>query len=186
MTNNTSKQWSRATEFQRSLVMNTTRSTRFGVVASLVLFSFSSVAATQQAYAGPFKDSIGVSPHSTPSFQKTRIPLSDRVGPLNNGPKLSDVIPSGPKVPGPKPMPSPGPAPSMPGGSHHGGGRGHGFGGMAAGLMGGMVLGAIAAQASQARPAVYAEPVESECYIERRRAQDDYGNLYYRKVRVCE
>ncbi|WP_232631741.1 hypothetical protein [Methylobacterium sp. Leaf118] len=67
---------------------------------------------------------------------------------------------------------------------------------IAAGIIGGLALGGLAAAAAaQPRyvapyPAygyrrVYYAPVR-DCWIARRRARDDYGNFYYRRTRVCE
>ena len=80
-----------------------------------------------------------------------------------------------PQKPGPHPGPKPGP--KFGGGSHrHGHGHGGHWGGMAAGLVGGAVIGAMATQA-------YAP---ADCDLETRAFQDGFGNLFYRKVRVCE
>lgn len=59
---------------------------------------------------------------------------------------------------------------------HYGYGGGWGYG---AAAMGGLALGAIAASAVSANPA-------GECFIERRRVEDEEGNVYIRRVRVCE
>jgi hypothetical protein len=67
-----------------------------------------------------------------------------------------------------KPMPMPGKH------SKHWGHR-HGYGYLGAGL----ALGAIAA--ASAGP-TYAE----DCYVVRRAVTDDFGNVYIRKVHVCE
>ena len=56
---------------------------------------------------------------------------------------------------------------------HYGYGGGWGYG--AAALAGGLAIGAIAASAS-----------DGACFIERRRMVDDEGNIYVRRVRVCE
>ena len=53
---------------------------------------------------------------------------------------------------------------------------------VAAGVVGGLALGALAAGA--ARPA-YAVPAE-ECYTVRRRFVDDWGRVYFRRQTVCE
>lgn len=71
-------------------------------------------------------------------------------------------------------------------------------GAIAAGIIGGLALGGLAAAAAaQAQPRyaypypaygyrrVYYAPVR-DCWIQRRRARDDFGNVYYRRVRVCE
>ena len=49
---------------------------------------------------------------------------------------------------------------------------------VAAGVIGGLALGALAAQA--ARPAYY-----STCYVQPQRAVNRYGRVSYRNVRVC-
>ena len=66
---------------------------------------------------------------------------------------------------------------------------------IAAGLIGGLAIGGLAAAA--ARPAyypayaypVYRRPVyyraAAPCWVERRRSMDDFGNMYFRRVRVC-
>lgn len=67
---------------------------------------------------------------------------------------------------------------------HHGGA-------VAAGVIGGLALGALAASA--ARPG-YAAPVHGaygpvygpECYTVRRRVVDGWGNVYLRRVRYCD
>ncbi|MCI4677229.1 hypothetical protein K9U39_13275 [Rhodoblastus acidophilus] len=69
--------------------------------------------------------------------------------------------------------------------------RGYGYGGgynpgaaAAAGLIGGLALGAVAASAAN-RP-YYAEPA-GDCWIERRRVYDQWGNyIGHRRIRVCE
>jgi hypothetical protein len=72
--------------------------------------------------------------------------------------------------------------------AYHGGGyayRRHRSGrnaAIAAGVVGGLALGAIAAGA--ARPA-YAVPAE-ECYTVRRRFVDPYGRVFFRRETVCE
>ncbi len=55
-------------------------------------------------------------------------------------------------------------------------------GAVAAGVVGGLALGALAAGA--VAPA-YAAPVYGDCWIERRQVADEWGNLYVRRVRVC-
>ncbi|HEY8382341.1 MAG TPA: hypothetical protein VIL09_09340 [Microvirga sp.] len=57
-------------------------------------------------------------------------------------------------------------------------------GAVAAGLIGGLALGAIAANA--ARPVYYNRPVYSDCFVERRRTVNRYGNVVVRRVRVCD
>jgi hypothetical protein len=57
-------------------------------------------------------------------------------------------------------------------------------GAVAAGLVGGLALGAIAANA--ARPAYYySAPVATSCWIERRRAFDQFGRRVITRVQVC-
>jgi hypothetical protein len=56
-------------------------------------------------------------------------------------------------------------------------------GAVAAGLIGGLALGAIAANA--ARPVYYQRPVYADCWVERRRAYTRRGNVVIRSVRVC-
>ena len=58
-------------------------------------------------------------------------------------------------------------------------------GAVAAGLIGGLALGAIAASA--ARPAYYypATPVATACWVERRRGYDRWGRLVVTRTRVC-
>ena len=66
---------------------------------------------------------------------------------------------------------------------------------VAAGIIGGLALGGIAAAAASPAyyPAygypVYRRPVyyraAAPCWLERRRSMDDYGNVYFRRVRVC-
>lgn len=72
----------------------------------------------------------------------------------------------------------------------------HGHGGwggpVAAGVVGGLALGALAARPYYYDPApdYYAAPTPvygGECYIQRQPLVDYYGNIIkYRKVRVCE
>ena len=59
-------------------------------------------------------------------------------------------------------------------------------GAVAAGLVGGLALGALAASAP--RPAYYYdEPVYGgACYVTRQRFVDPYGRLVVRRTRVCE
>ena len=56
---------------------------------------------------------------------------------------------------------------------------------MAAGLIGGLALGALAANA--ARPAYYdpSTTVAQTCWIERRRAYDRFGRRMISRVQVC-
>ena len=58
-------------------------------------------------------------------------------------------------------------------------------GAVAAGLVGGFALGALAASA--ARPAYYypATTVATSCWVERRRTYDRWGRLVIRSVQVC-
>jgi len=56
-------------------------------------------------------------------------------------------------------------------------------GAIAAGLIGGLALGAIAANA--ARPVYYQRPAYSDCWYERRRIVNRYGTARVRQVRVC-
>ena len=68
---------------------------------------------------------------------------------------------------------------------------------IAAGLIGGLALGGLAAAATPTYgyPAygypVYGRPygyrrVAVHCWRERRRSVDDFGNVYFRRVRVCD
>lgn len=60
-------------------------------------------------------------------------------------------------------------------------------GAIAAGVIGGLALGALAATAAQpyyASP-YYARPVYAQCWLERRRAVNRWGNVVVRRVRVC-
>jgi hypothetical protein len=52
-----------------------------------------------------------------------------------------------------------------------------------AGLIGGLAIGAIAANA--ARPAYSQRPAYSNCWLERRRTVNRYGTAQIRRVRVC-
>ncbi len=69
-------------------------------------------------------------------------------------------------------------------GKKHYHGYGYGYrphyrgGAIAAGVVGGLALGAIAASAA---PAYY-----GDCYLSRERVHDGFGNVYVRRVRVCE
>jgi hypothetical protein len=55
---------------------------------------------------------------------------------------------------------------------------------VAAGVVGGLALGALAANAG--RPVYYQRPVRyGDCWTERRRAYNRYGDLVIRRVRVC-
>lgn len=70
-------------------------------------------------------------------------------------------------------------------------------GAIAAGLIGGLALGGLVAAATAPtygygypvyrqrayRPRYYR--VASNCWNERRRSRDDYGNVYFRRVRLC-
>lgn len=59
-------------------------------------------------------------------------------------------------------------------------------GAVAAGVIGGLALGALAAR--PAYPSYYAAPVYAgpDCYTVRRRFVDDWGRVYVRRERVCE
>lgn len=64
--------------------------------------------------------------------------------------------------------------------------RGYNGGAVAAGLVGGLALGALAANAY--RPAyygAYGTPVATECVVQRRRFVDDFGRVFVRRERVC-
>jgi len=67
------------------------------------------------------------------------------------------------------------------------GGWNHNWNGpVAAGVVGGLALGAIANGGGYA-PAYYDAPVYGECYVTRRPAYDNWGNFVgYRRVRVCD
>ena len=56
-------------------------------------------------------------------------------------------------------------------------GYGPAYGYGAAALAGGLAVGAIAAGVAAS---------DGACWIERRRVYDDFGNLYVRRIRVCE
>jgi hypothetical protein len=60
--------------------------------------------------------------------------------------------------------------------------------GVAAGVLGGLAIGAIASQPPAYEPApVYAAPPPAECWYERQPLYDRWGNfLRYRHVRVCQ
>ena len=59
-------------------------------------------------------------------------------------------------------------------GYHH---HHHGYGApLAAGIVGALALGAVAAAAASSQPS---------CYIEERERMDRFGNVYVRPVRVC-
>lgn len=161
--------------------MTNNRSTRLGVVASLIVFSVSSIAAAQQASAGP------LGPYTPGGLGGVKIPPSSKLGGLGGRyspdkvAKVPDGLPRpiplpskpGPVIPGPGPLPKPD-KPHRPGR-----GGGHWGGAMTAGLIGGMALGAMAAQA---RPVV----VAGDCWLEQRRVRDAYGNRYIKEVRVCD
>lgn len=57
----------------------------------------------------------------------------------------------------------------------------YGPGPVAAGVIGGLALGAVAASAAASSGYGY-----GGCYITRREVVDVYGNVYLRRVRVCE
>jgi hypothetical protein len=64
--------------------------------------------------------------------------------------------------------------------------RGYNGGAVAAGLVGGLALGALAANAY--RPAyygAYGAPVASECVVQRRRVVDEFGRVFVQRERVC-
>ncbi|GLK68186.1 hypothetical protein [Hansschlegelia plantiphila] len=65
---------------------------------------------------------------------------------------------------------------------HHHGRHGDHWGYGAAGFGGGLLIGALAANAASEREVVY----ERRCWVERRRIYDDYGNRYIRRIRVCD
>ncbi len=57
----------------------------------------------------------------------------------------------------------------------------------AAGLVGGLALGAVAASAAQQPRVYYAEPAYGGCWLERRAVYDEWGNYIGRRnIRVCE
>ncbi len=63
---------------------------------------------------------------------------------------------------------------------HHKGWHGKHYGWGAAGIGAGLALGAIAASA-------YAQPAyAAECYTVRRRVVNEFGDVYIRRVRVCD
>lgn len=76
--------------------------------------------------------------------------------------------------------------------------RGYGGGAVAAGLIGGLAVGAIAASASQGygygypaygygQPVAYGYPAySSECYVVRRKFVNQWGDLVIRREQVCE
>ena len=71
------------------------------------------------------------------------------------------------------------------GGRYYGGRRGYGGGGVAAGVIGGLALGALAAGAySQAAPSYGVYGGGYGCHIERQQVFDGYGYTWQR-VRVC-
>jgi hypothetical protein len=61
--------------------------------------------------------------------------------------------------------------------------RGWGPGAVAAGVVGGLALGALAARPYYGAPGYYA--YGPECWVERRRYWDGYGYVV-RRVRICE
>ncbi|MFC3693187.1 hypothetical protein ACFOWB_13270 [Chenggangzhangella methanolivorans] len=72
-------------------------------------------------------------------------------------------------------------APAAQAGGWHGHHRHHGYGYGAAALGGGLLLGALIA--SNSRPAYgYAR----DCWIERQKRYDAYGNRYFKPVKVCD
>jgi hypothetical protein len=63
----------------------------------------------------------------------------------------------------------------------------HWNGPVAAGVVGGLALGAIAGSGYPYGASYYAAPVYEGCYITRRPAYDEWGYFIgYRRVRVCE
>lgn len=77
------------------------------------------------------------------------------------------------------------------GGGKFGGGWGHKYGGgwgYGAAALGGMAVGLVAAGAASANAGAYSQVSAEvgECYLVRRRAVDEDGNVYVRRVRVCE
>jgi hypothetical protein len=62
-------------------------------------------------------------------------------------------------------------------GGGYGKGYGYGYGVPLAVGLGGLAVGAVAADAYYSG---------DECYIRRQRMTDDYGNVFVRRVRVCE
>lgn len=70
------------------------------------------------------------------------------------------------------------------GGYHHG----HGGWGYGAAALGGMAVGLVAAGAASANAGAYSQDAAElgDCYLVRRRAVDEDGNVYIRRVRVCE
>jgi hypothetical protein len=58
---------------------------------------------------------------------------------------------------------------------HHGYGYGYGAP-LAAGIVGALALGTVAAAAAS----------EPSCYVEERERMDRFGNIYVRQVRVCD
>jgi hypothetical protein len=194
----------------------TTRTTRLSVVASVVVFAASSIASTQQAYAGPFDGIGGAVDKAVGQASQASKGSGSVAGPFKPGGGSTSVkIPSGlkvggaagPYVPGkvgtspeglPKvPLPSgpmaPGPAPTpkptpVPGGS---GGLGKGGGKHWGGLGGGMAAGLIGglALSAMAAQAAQVRPVATQggsCWFEERRVRDAYGNRYIKEVRVCD
>ena len=72
------------------------------------------------------------------------------------------------------------------GGNKFGGGYKYGNGwGYGAAALGGMAVGLVAAGAASAN-AGQASAYAGECYLVRRQAVDEDGNVYIRRVRVCE
>jgi hypothetical protein len=62
-------------------------------------------------------------------------------------------------------------------GKGYGWGKGYGYGVPLAVGLGGLAVGAVAADAYYSG---------DECYVRRQRMMDDYGNVFVRRVRVCE
>jgi hypothetical protein len=72
-------------------------------------------------------------------------------------------------------------SPALAGGWNH-----HWNGPVAAGVIGGLALGAIASGA-YGGPAYYDAPVYSNCYLVKQPAYDYWGNFVgYRRVRICD
>jgi hypothetical protein len=172
---------------------------RLGFVAACVM-AISSLATSQQVQAGPFGSSDRIPREritplpSSPSGPKLPKPggsfLDKLPQELNKNTQRPSQLLKGDEIGGfntvePRPGSGPPPAekqarPNMP--ESRPGKHGHRWEGMAAGVLGGMALGAMMSQA-QARPS-YSDG--SACYYERRRVWDEFGNRFYRKVRVCE
>jgi hypothetical protein len=70
----------------------------------------------------------------------------------------------------------------------YGYGRGYGGGAVAAGVATGLAVGALASTPSYGYPAYgYAAPVYGgDCYWVNRRVVDDWGQVFVRRVQVCD